>query len=135
MCDKNTWPQATVSFQTHTTLNYFNMCPLHIYCQIALIDLPVQGEESTLNLLSLSAVMALIWPREITPPAEKHKRRQGKDGHTEHILRLGLHPSCLQAICVGHPSCLQAVCVGWGGQRGGQGRVLWSHSRRCGQIQ
>ena len=48
MCDKNTWPQATISFQTHTTLNYFNMYPLHIYCQIALIDLPVQGEESTL---------------------------------------------------------------------------------------
>jgi hypothetical protein len=55
--------------------------------------------------------MVLIWPHEITPPAEKHKRQQGKDGHTEHTLRLGLHPSCLQA-----------ACVGWGvseGDRGG----------------
>ena len=47
-CEKYTWPQATISFQTHTTLNYFNMYPLHIYCQIALTALPVQGEESTL---------------------------------------------------------------------------------------
>ena len=39
---------ATITCQTHTKLNHFNMYPLHIHCQMALIALPVQGEESTL---------------------------------------------------------------------------------------
>jgi hypothetical protein len=71
ICDKNTWSRAIEQLETALSACRY---PTSLPCSHRLPCL-CRGR----NLLSLSAAMALIWPREITPPAEKHKRRQERD--------------------------------------------------------
>jgi hypothetical protein len=78
----------------------------------------VRGEDSTL----LSAVAALIWPRECSR-GKKSQPSSTRDGHTEQTTGLGLDPSCLQA-----------AWVVWGSEWGGQGTAPWSHICRYSQI-
>jgi hypothetical protein len=79
---------------------------------------PVRGEDTTL----LSAVAALIWLRDC-PRSRKSQPGSTEDRHTAQVLRLGLHPSCLQA-----------AWVDWGSEWGRQGRAPWSHICRYRQI-
>jgi hypothetical protein len=78
----------------------------------------VRGEDSTL----LSAVAALIWPRECSR-GKKSQPSSTRDGHTEQTTGLGLYPPCLQA-----------AWVVWGSEWGGQGTAPWSHICRYSQI-
>ena len=73
-------------------------------------------------LLSCRPVAALIWLRDC-PRSRKSQPGSTEDGHTEQVLRLGLHPSCLQA-----------AWVDWGSEWGRQGRAPWSHIWRYDQI-